>query len=96
MSTLEKLRARRDEIYRIAKQYGASNIKVFGSVARGDDTEESDIDFLVDLEPDRSLLEHASLIVALEDLLHKKVDVATDRILKTYVKENALAEAVPL
>ncbi len=96
MTTLDVLRSKRDEIYRIASKYGASNIKIFGSVARGDDREDSDIDFLVDLTPETSLLDHASLIVELEDLLCRKVDVATDRILKDYIKPRALTEAIPL
>jgi predicted nucleotidyltransferase/uncharacterized protein with HEPN domain len=74
--TLADLRARRDEIARIARKHGAISLRVFGSVARGEATPSSDVDFLVDLEPGRSLLDLAGLQVDLQDLLGRPVDVS--------------------
>jgi len=71
--TLQELRTtKRDEILLIAAKRGARNVRVFGSVARGDDDEQSDIDFLVDLEPDRSLFDLSGLLIDLEAALHSK------------------------
>ena len=90
------LAARRDEILRLAKAHGARNVRVFGSAARGEADEDSDIDFLVEFEPGTSLLKHAALIVALEDLLGRKVDVAPEKTLKERIRDRVLREAVPL
>ncbi|MCB9451495.1 MAG: nucleotidyltransferase family protein [Anaerolineaceae bacterium] len=95
--TLSDLRARRDEILAIAKRYGASNVRVFGSVARGEATPESDVDFLV--EQDWSRLTGwggMGLIVELEDLLNCTVDVATVEELKPRIRQRVLREVVPL
>jgi predicted nucleotidyltransferase len=75
MITREDMRKRRDEIIAIAKRYGASDIRIFGSVARGDNAEGSDLDIVVRFESGRTLLDHAGLIGKLEDLLGVKVDV---------------------
>lgn len=75
ISTLEELRARRDEIERIARHRGARNIRVFGSVARGEATAESDVDFLVEMEPGRTVLDLSELILDLEEALGRAVDV---------------------
>lgn len=96
MSLGHGLQEKRAEILRIAAKYGASNVRVFGSVARGDDREESDVDFLIVLEKGRSLLDHAALVVELEDLLGRKVDVATETGLRDRVRKRILQEAVPL
>lgn len=88
--------SKREEILRIASQYGARNLRVFGSVVRGDARPDSDVDFLVDLEPGRSLLDRVALVQDLEDLLHRKVDVVTDRTLHWYIRDRVLAEAVAL
>lgn len=96
MSLHSKLKEKRAEILQIAAKYGASNIRVFGSVARGDEKEESDIDMLITLEKGRSLLDHAALVVELEDLLGCKVDVATETGLRERVRRRILQEAVPL
>ncbi len=90
------LRERRGDILRIAARHGAHNVRVFGSVARGDADAQSDIDFLVELEPGRSLFDHAALLVDLEELLGCKVDVATERGLRPRIRERVLEEAVPL
>lgn len=90
------LRARRAEIVQIAAAYGATNVRIFGSVARGEASTESDLDLLVDLEPGRSLLDLAGLSVALEDALHCAVDVMTPEGLRPRIRERVLREAVPL
>jgi hypothetical protein len=96
MGIEDLLAAVREEILRIAARHGASEVRVFGSVARGEAGEESDVDFLVELEPGRSLLDHAALKVELEEFLGRSVDVATVRGLKPRVREHILAEAVRL
>jgi predicted nucleotidyltransferase len=95
--TLQELRTtRRDEILRVAARRGARNIRVFGSVARGERDASSDIDFLVDMEPDRSLFDLSGLLIDLEAVLHTEVDVVTERGLRTRIRERVLREAVPL
>lgn len=96
MSTLDLLRARRDELLRLAGDHGAYNVRIFGSVARGEDREDSDIDILVALEPGTSLLEFAGLSVALQDLLGVSVDVVSERGLSPHLRVRILSEAVPL
>ncbi len=83
-------------ILELAARRGATNVRVFGSVARSADTRESDIDLLVDLEPGRSLVDLAGLGRDLSELLGVRVDVATPDILKEHVRRRALAEAEPL
>lgn len=95
--TLEELRTtRRDEIMRVAASRGARNVRVFGSVARGDNDTGSDIDFLVDLESDRSLFDLSGLLLDLEAMLQTEVDVVTERGLRPRVRDRVLREAVPL
>lgn len=94
MSTQELIREKRDVILRLASQYGASNIRLFGSVAKGTDTPESDIDFLVDMEPDRSLLDRIGLMQALQDEFGRNVDVLTEHTLHQSIRETILNEAV--
>jgi len=97
MLTLDTLRAaRRDEILRLANQRGAHDVRVFGSVARGEANENSDLDLLVAWEPGRSLLDHAGLVQDLQDLLGVKVDVGTEKSLHWYVRDRILREATPL
>jgi len=86
----------RDEIIALAKRYGASDIRIFGSVARGDITEASDVDFIVRFEPDRSLFDHGGLIVALEELLGVKVDVVSEAGMRDRFRDHVVKEAVPL
>jgi hypothetical protein len=76
--SLEQLRARRDELIAISARFGASEVRIIGSVARGTATPASDVDFLVALEPGRSLLDMGGLQVALEDLLGCRVHVVVD------------------
>lgn len=97
MVTLDALRSdRRDEILCLAKRRGARNLRVFGSVARGEADENSDLDLLVDWEPNRSLLDHAGLVQDLQELLGTKVHVGTEKSLHWYVRDRILREATPL
>ena len=94
--TLEELRARRDEILEIAASCGARNVRVFGSVARGDADGWSDVDFLVEMEPGRSLFDMGELLMDLQDLLGVEVDVVTEKGLRERIRPRVLAEAKPL
>lgn len=96
MKTLDTLATKRAAIIEIAGRHGAGNVYLFGSVVRGEDTEQSDVDMLVTLEPGRSLLDHAALKLEMEQLLGRPVDVATERGLKPKFRERILREAVPL
>jgi predicted nucleotidyltransferase len=95
MST-EELKTSRDRILSIAARHGARNVRVFGSVVRGDARPDSDVDFLVEMGEDRSLLDHVGLVQDLEDLLGRKVDVVSERALHWFIRDRVLAEAVPL
>jgi predicted nucleotidyltransferase len=95
--TLHELRAkRREDILRLAAKRGARNVRVFGSVARGDTDDGSDIDFLVDMEPGRTLFDLSGLLLDLESLLQTSVDVVTERGLRSRIRDRVLAEATPL
>jgi predicted nucleotidyltransferase len=87
---------RRTEILEAARRHGARNVRIFGSVARGDDDERSDLDFLVEMEPGRSLLDHAGLLLDLEELLGCEVDVLSEKGIKARMRERVLREARPL
>ena len=86
----------REEILALAKKRGAFNVRVFGSFARGQAGEESDVDFLVEMRPGRSLLDLSGLCIDLEKLLHRKVDVVTEGGLSPYLKDRIIEEATPL
>lgn len=92
----ELLGGKRDEILRVAARHGARRVRVFGSVARGEADEKSDIDFLVELEPGRTLFDLGGLLMDLRDLLGRDVDVVTERGLKTRIRTRVLQEAVAL
>jgi predicted nucleotidyltransferase len=97
MLSLNTLRAeRRDEINRLAARRGAYDLRVFGSVARGEATEDSDLDLLVCWEPGRSLLDHAGLVQDLQELLGVKLQIGTEQSLHWYVRDRILREATPL
>jgi len=92
--TLEQLlKEKRPEILQIAARHGARNVRVFGSVVRGDAREDSDVDFLVDLEPGRSLLDQAALTLDLQELLGRKADVLTEGGLYWLLRRRILKEA---
>jgi predicted nucleotidyltransferase len=92
--TIRGLRQRREEILRIAAVHGASNVRVFGSVARGDARPDSDIDLLVDFEQGRSLLDLSALISDLEEVLGYRVDVGTQ--VRAVIRDRVQRESVPL
>jgi uncharacterized protein len=90
------IKDKREEILSIASKYGAYNVRIFGSVSRGEADEESDLDLLVEMEKDRSLLDHAGLWLELQKLLGFKVDVVSERGIKPRIRQRVLEEAVPL
>ncbi len=96
MGVDELLKSKRADILQIAAQHGARNVRLFGSVARGDARPDSDIDMLVELEPGRSLFDLGGLLVDLQDLLGRDVDVVTENGLRDRVRERVLKEAMPL
>ncbi len=96
MTPYELLRVKRQEILRVAAARGARNLRVFGSVVRGEADERSDIDFLVDMEPGRTLFDMGGLLMDLQELLDRQVDVITEAGLKARIRERVLREALPL
>ncbi|MBI2060888.1 MAG: nucleotidyltransferase domain-containing protein [Nitrospirae bacterium] len=96
MDLHELLQRNRREILGIAARHGAHNVRVFGSVARGDADEASDFDFLVDLEPGRSLLDLGGLLMDLRELLDHEVDVVTEKGLRERIRTRVLRDARPL
>ncbi|TKB71748.1 MAG: DNA polymerase subunit beta [Nitrospira sp.] len=96
MSIRELLQSKREKILQIAARHGARRVRVFGSVARGTARRGSDIDFLVEMEDGRSLLDHAALILDLERLLKRSVDVASERGLRRPLRKEVLRDAIAL
>jgi len=90
------LRSKREQFLQTAAQYGVRRMRVFGSVARGTDDEHSDIDFLVEMAPDRSLLDLGGFLYEVRSLLGSEVDVVTEKGLQRRIRERVLAEAVDL
>lgn len=91
-----RLRIHRDAILRLAREHGAHNVRIFGSAARGDNTTDSDLDVLVEMEEGRSLIDHVALKQDLEELLQQEVDVVTEASLHPGLRDRVLREAVPL
>jgi uncharacterized protein len=97
MTLKELIQTKRAEIIAVAAKHGAYNIRVFGSVARDEVTEDSDIDFLVDYDSsNRSAWFPMGLMFDLENLLERKVDVTTVDMLKERIKDRVLKESVKL
>lgn len=96
MRPRELLKEKREDILRLAAEHGAKHIHVFGSVARGEANAQSDIDFLVEMEPGRSLLDMGGLLMDLQALLGCRVDVVSVKGLKARIRDRVLKEAVPL
>lgn len=96
MSVEELLKTRREEILQISAKYGARNVRIFGSVARGEARPDSDIDFLVEMEPGRSLFDLGGLLVDLQQLLGVQVDVVTEKGLRSRIRDRVLREAILL
>lgn len=96
MGTSEIIADKKEQILALAAKYGASNVRVFGSVANGTADADSDIDFLVDLEKGRSLFDLGGLLMELQNLFNRKVDVVTENGLHWYIKDRILKEATPI
>ncbi len=96
MGIQEIISIHREQILALANKYGASEVRVFGSVAKGTANEQSDIDFLVDLAPGRSLLDLGGLLYELQHLLGRPVDVITPAGLRPRIRERVLKEAVDI
>jgi hypothetical protein len=96
MNLNEFFKGQREEVLRIAARHGARNVRIFGSVARGEARPDSDVDVLVELEPGRSLFDLGGLLIELQDLLGRRVDVVTEQGLRPRLRERVLREAVPL
>lgn len=88
------LKEKREDILRITTRYGAHDVRIFGSVARGDAQPDSDVDFLVRLESGVTLLTHAAMVRELEELLGRQVDVVSERGLRKRIRDRILQEAV--
>jgi len=96
MQIIQQLRTKREDILKIAARYGAYNVRIFGSAARGEADAQSDVDFLVNLESGRSLLDLGALLMDLQDLLNREVDVVTEAGLRPRIRNRVLSEAMPL
>lgn len=96
MSIYELLKEKRDEILRAAAEHGAHDVRLFGSVARGEAGPDSDVDLLINPEPGRSLLDRVALIQDLEDMLGVRVHVVTENALHWYIRDRVVREAKPL
>ena len=96
MNIEERLQEKREEVLAVAAKYGAHHVRVFGSVARGEADSESDVDFLVEMEAERSLFDMGGLLMELQDLLGCQVDIVTEKGLRPRIRERVLSEAVPL
>lgn len=96
MGIEDLLKEKRQEILRIAAKHGARNLRIFGSVARGEAGPDSDVDFLVDMDPGRTLFDLGALLMELRDFLGLKVDVVTEHGLKPRIREHVLKEAETL
>ena len=96
MNLSQLLQQKRRQVLEIAHQHGASNVRIFGSVARGETTETSDLDLLIEMAPERTLLDVIAIKQDLEELLGCKVDVVTEAAISPYLRDKVLHEAVRL
>ena len=94
--TFDQIKDSRREILELAEKHGATRVRVFGSTVRGEATQTSDVDFLVDLAPDRTLLDLGAFLMDVQDLLRCRVDMTTENGLHAYIRGRILREAVPL
>ena len=96
ISTLDLLKSRREEILALAEKHGVTEVRVFGSVARGEEEKDSDIDFLIDMEKDRSLFDLMGFQQDLEEIFKRKCDVVSKNGLHWVIRDDVLGEAKPL
>ena len=96
MISMQEVLLRRDDIMTVAQQNGAHDLRIFGSVARGQANESSDLDILVRFDPDRTLFDHGELVMDLQDLLGVKVDVLDEDGLRPRFRQHIMKEVVPL
>ncbi len=96
LDTAQLVKAKREEIQRIAAKHGARNVRIFGSVARGDARPESDVDFLIEAGPVTSSWFPAGLVLELEELLGRPVEVVTEQGLDPLLRDRVLREAIPI
>lgn len=96
MTVNELFSDKREAVLLIARRHGARNVRVFGSIARGEARPNSDVDFLVEMEPGRSLLDLGGLLMELQELFGCRVDVVTEASLRPRIRERVLREAVPV
>lgn len=96
MDIKQQIQEKRDEICAIAAQHGAYNIRIFGSVVRGEAGPDSDVDFLIDAGPTTSSWFPAGLILDLQKILDRRVEVVTEKALSPFIRDYVLREAIPL
>ena len=96
MDIHQVIEEKREQILAIAARYGARNVRIFGSVARGEADEESDVEFVVEFDESASLMDHAAMLLERQELLGRRVDIAPEKCLRPRVRERVLGEAVPL
>ena len=96
MGIQEIVTKHREQILSLAEKYGASDVRVFGSFARGTADEKSDVDFLVNLAPGRSLFDLGGLLYELQELIGRRVDVVTPAGLRPRIRDRVLREALPI
>ena len=96
MTTFDVLREKREDLLEVAKRHGVTSLRVFGSVARGEESEDSDIDLLITTGPSLSPWFPAGLILDLENLLGRHIDIVTESGLNPLLRDEVLKEAVPL
>jgi predicted nucleotidyltransferase len=92
----EAVQNHRDEILRLANKWGAKNVRVFGSAARGEGDDQSDLDLLVELEPGKTLFDLGAFATEVGSVVGRKVDAVTDRALHWYIRDRILQEAIRL
>jgi uncharacterized protein len=93
---IEEIAKHKNQILALAAKHGASNVRIFGSMANGTANENSDVDFLVELQEGRSLFDMGGLLMDLQALLHRKVDITTEKGLHWYIKDRIIGEARPV
>jgi uncharacterized protein len=96
MTPMELLQNKREDIRRIAAKHGAYNLRVFGSVARGEAGPDSDIDLLIERGPITSSWFPAGLVLELEEILGRRIEIVTEKALTPYLRDRVLSEAIPL